>query len=175
MSKIKVLKIIIGPIILIIWGIIFLLEDGYSVELKNLQFIKFKYEIKILEKHLDTLGHVNNAVYLQLLEEARWDFITERGFGIDEVLKRKIGPIIISTEIKYRRELKNRESITIESYVVQIMDRLRYKLKQVIYCEGEKVAAEALFVMGFMDLEKRKLVNILPEFMVALGATETTV
>ncbi|MBF0297099.1 MAG: acyl-CoA thioesterase [Oligoflexia bacterium] len=133
------------------------------------QFEKFKYHTKILEKHLDILGHVNNATYIQLFEEARWDFITERGFGSDEVIRRKIGPIIIETEVKYRRELKNRENILIESFVVELMDRLRFKLKQIIYTENGKVATEAVFVMGLMDLDKRKLINIMPEFMKAMG------
>ena len=36
----------------------------------------FIYHTQIKEKDLDTLGHVNNAKYLELFEEARWDFIT---------------------------------------------------------------------------------------------------
>ncbi len=31
-----------------------------------------EYHLLILEKHLDTFGHVNNASYLEILEEARW-------------------------------------------------------------------------------------------------------
>ena len=41
----------------------------------------FSYKVKIRESHLDTLGHVNNAVYLVLFEEARWAyFLTEHNF-----------------------------------------------------------------------------------------------
>ena len=39
----------------------------------------------ISEAHLDSFGHVNNARYFELLEQARWDLITERGFGIDTI------------------------------------------------------------------------------------------
>ena len=31
----------------------------------------YEYDKTILEQHLDTFGHVNNAVYLSLYEEAR--------------------------------------------------------------------------------------------------------
>ena len=37
----------------------------------------FEYELVIKECHLDSFGHVNNAIYVQLYEEARWDFITK--------------------------------------------------------------------------------------------------
>ena len=42
----------------------------------------FVYYLIIRESHLDTFGHLNNATYLQLFEEARWDYITNRGFGV---------------------------------------------------------------------------------------------
>ena len=46
-----------------------------------------EYELLIHEAHLDTFGHVNNAKYLEVLEEARWDFITRNGYGLDEVVR----------------------------------------------------------------------------------------
>ena len=33
----------------------------------------FTYPLLIKETYLDTFGHVNNATYLTLFEEARWD------------------------------------------------------------------------------------------------------
>ena len=61
-----------------------------------MEFKTFSYPMLITEKHLDTFGHVNNAVYLELYEEARWDMITKNGWGLDKVIKEKIGPIITS-------------------------------------------------------------------------------
>ena len=40
------------------------------------------YQLVIREQHLDTFGHVNNAKYLEILEEARWDLITGNGYGL---------------------------------------------------------------------------------------------
>jgi Acyl-ACP thioesterase len=44
-----------------------------------------EYDLLIRGHHLDTFGHVNNAKYLQILEEARWDVITRNGYSLDEV------------------------------------------------------------------------------------------
>src|SRR5579864_8644527 len=38
--------------------------------------------ITIGESQLDSFGHLNNARYLELFEQARWDVITERGSAL---------------------------------------------------------------------------------------------
>jgi acyl-CoA thioester hydrolase len=77
------------------------------------------YTTQILEGHLDTFGHVNNARYLDLLEEARWQWITDNGFGLAEIQRHKLGPTILEIDIKFRRELQNRERITIRTTVLE--------------------------------------------------------
>ena len=70
-----------------------------------------EYEVLILEKHLDTFGHVNNATYLELFEEARWDLITRGGYGYDVVHQTKIGPSILAAKLEFRREVRLRQKI----------------------------------------------------------------
>ena len=50
----------------------------------------FEYQVLIQEVHLDSFGHVNNAAYVMLYEEARWDFITKQGFGLDYIQKHQV-------------------------------------------------------------------------------------
>lgn len=61
----------------------------------------------ILEGHLDTFGHVNNASYLEILEEARWDLITRNGYGLDAVRRLGIGPVVLEAHLRFVRELHN--------------------------------------------------------------------
>src|SRR5690606_6502876 len=82
---------------------------------------KFEYEVLIQEFHLDSFGHVNNAVYVELYEEARWDFITKIGFGLDYMQKLQIGPVILDLQVRFKRELKNRERIKIVSQTKEII------------------------------------------------------
>ena len=65
----------------------------------------YEYELTILEQHLDTFGHVNNAVYLTLYEEARWDFITKNNLGLKEILDKKIGPVLLDVQLTFKAEL----------------------------------------------------------------------
>ena len=75
------------------------------------------YELLIQEQHLDTFGHVNNAAYLQILEQARWDLVTRNGYGLDEVHRRQVGPVVLEIRLRFRRELRNRQRVTIRSWV----------------------------------------------------------
>ena len=40
----------------------------------------FHYEFTVVETHLDFMGHMNNATYLQVFEEARWEIVVHRGY-----------------------------------------------------------------------------------------------
>ena len=71
----------------------------------------FEYTVLILESHLDSFGHMNNATYLKLYEEARWDFITANGFGLEVIQREQKGPVILDLQVRFKREIKNREKI----------------------------------------------------------------
>ncbi len=129
----------------------------------------FKYKILIKESHLDSFGHVNNAVYAQLYEEARWDFITKNGFGLEEIHKQQIGPVILDLEIRFKREIKNREVITIESQARELVGNKIIILEQRMLNENGKVSSEALFTVGLFDMQSRKLIQATPEWVRAVG------
>lgn len=125
------------------------------------------YKFKVLEQHLDTFGHVNNATYLTLLEEARWDWITYNGYSLHEIQKTKKGPVILEVNLKFRRELRLREEITINSEVIEWNGKLG-RLKQQMLKPDGSLAAEAVFTVGFFDLMSRKLIDPDPQWMKAI-------
>ena len=131
--------------------------------------IEFEYEVLIKEMHLDSFGHVNNAAYVMLYEEARWDFITKNGFGLDYVLKNQIGPVILDLQVRFKRELKNRETIKIISKTVQIISPKIMVLEQKMVKADGKIASEATFTVGFFDLKERKLIEANSDWLHAVG------
>src|ERR1035437_7043552 len=100
---------------------------------------KHQYRTQIRERHLDSFGHVNNAQYLVLFEEARWEMVTSRGHGIKEVHESKIGTVVLACSVKFKRELSVREWITIETEFVSIEKKIAI-LRQRIIKEDRKVA-----------------------------------
>jgi YbgC/YbaW family acyl-CoA thioester hydrolase len=129
----------------------------------------FEYEVLIRECHLDSFGHVNNSVYVQLYEEARWDFITKCGFGLDYIQKHQKGPVILDLSVRFKRELMNREKIKITSQTVELISTKAMVLQQAMIKADGKIASEATFTVGFFDLKERKLISTSSEWLEACG------
>lgn len=133
----------------------------------------YEYEFTVLEQHLDTFGHVNNAVYLQLYEEARWDFITKNNLGLKEILETQIGPVLLDLNLTFKAELKNREKIKVIS---QARPEMRNKFVMIIDQKmlkpDGKVASTLSLSVGIMDLKGRKLISPPADWLKALGLEE---
>ena len=134
------------------------------------QFQSHDYQVLIREGHLDTFGHMNNATYFEILEEARWQMITERGFDLAFVQKHKKGPVVLEAKIKFLREIKLREIVTINTSLVEYSGKLG-RMKQTIKLSDGSLASEAVFVFGLFDLSQRKLVDPSPEWLKAIGVS----
>lgn len=129
---------------------------------------KIEYEMMIKESHLDTFGHVNNAKYLEILEEARWDLITKNGYGLKEIMSKKQGPVILEVNLKFRKELKNREKIKISTAMSRHDGKIGY-IEQTILNEKGETAAIAVFTYAFFDLKERKIIAPTAEWLIAIG------
>ncbi|MFT6633415.1 MAG: acyl-CoA thioester hydrolase [Bacteriovoracaceae bacterium] len=132
------------------------------------EFKHFEYQTQILEHHLDSFGHVNNAKYFELYEQARWDFISKNGYGLKEIVQNKKGPIVLDVSCRFKRELTNREKITIRSESLDVKGKISH-MKQEIFKENGTLASDATFTFGFMDLEARRLMNPPEEWLKAIG------
>ncbi len=122
---------------------------------------------------MDSFGHVNNAIYVQLYEEARWDFITKNGFGLDVIQRDQVGPVLLDLQVKFKREIKNREVIKITSQAIEVMNSKMLVLQQKMVKSDGKIASEALFTVGFFDMKERKLIHATAKWLKAVGIKES--
>ena len=127
-----------------------------------------EYPLLILERHLDTFGHVNNATYLELFEEARWDWISQNGYGLDQVRSSGLGPTILEIHLRFKRELRNRERIVIQSVVDSYEGKIGKMTQRMLNASGD-LFCEAKMVFGLFDLTARRLVLPTPEWLAAVG------
>jgi acyl-CoA thioester hydrolase len=114
---------------------------------------------------------MNNATYLDVLEEARWDLITRNGYGLDEIKRRQAGPTILEINLRFVREIRNRERITIKSWSESYSGKIG-TIRQQMLNQKEELCCEAKFVVGLFDLQARKLVLPTPEWLRALGLSD---
>lgn len=130
--------------------------------------LRFETEIMIRESDLDTFGHVNNAVYLRILEEARWEIITPRGYGLEKVRELGAGPTILEIHLQFRRELRLREKVKVRSWITEAEGKIQ-KMRQVIVNANGEEACIADFVFGLFDTKLRRLIEPTPEWRAAIG------
>ncbi len=128
----------------------------------------FTYHTMIRETHLDGFGHVNNAVYLELFEESRWEMITTQGFGLLEVQRLGQGPVILEVNVKFRKELRNREKISIQNELLGMRSKIM-TLQQTLLKESGEVSALAVFTIGFMDFKLRRLIEFPKVWLDSVG------
>lgn len=127
-----------------------------------------EYSMQIKEFHLDTFGHVNNATYLQIFEEARWDLITQNGFGLKQIVEKKVGPTILEINLRFMRELKNREKIKIQTRMLDYKGKIG-TLEQKIINEKNEECTVIQMKIGLFDVRERKLISPTPEWAKAIG------
>ncbi len=116
------------------------------------------YKTIVTAEHLDFIGHVNNATYLQLMEDARWHMYDHFGYNKEIVQEEKKGPIVLETHIKYRKEVLLDEVIAIETNCTNYRGLLG-EIHQTIYKEDGKRSCYADLTFGFFDLVQRKLIS----------------
>ena len=63
---------------------------------------------------LDSYGHVNNAVYLQYLEQARWVFMKDKNL-LDRIHDEDLFLVVTETHIRYIREATLFDELTVET------------------------------------------------------------
>lgn len=127
-----------------------------------------EYEVIIKEQHIDTLGHMNNAVYLELYEEARWEYITARGYGLKEIQEYRKGPVVLDAHIQFLKEIRLREKIKI-TFEPDEAQRKIIKIHQKMIKENGDIASTLTITVGFFDLDKRKLVDPTSEWQKVLA------
>ena len=103
-----------------------------------------------------------------LFEEARWEMITSRGYGIDQVHARQVGTVVLECKVRFMRELKLREEITIRTRIREIRKKIIFLVHDLVNESGEN-AAEAEFTLGCFDLRERKLITPDPFWLNALA------
>jgi thioesterase III len=127
-----------------------------------------EYPVLIREPHLDVFGHVNNAAYLVIFEEARWDWITRGGFGLKEIRERGVGPVVLEARLRFQREAKGGDRMLIRSRTLSYKGKIG-RVEQVMAREDGRAACTAEFTIALFDLNTRKIIKPTPEWLRAIG------
>ncbi|ASJ57377.1 4-hydroxybenzoyl-CoA thioesterase [Brevibacillus formosus] len=126
-----------------------------------------RYHLTVRSTDIDVIGHVNNAKYLEYMEWARFEWIWEQGFTLDELRRRAIMPVVVNININYRKELKMREEVTAITTVVKVGEK-SFVIRQELYNAADVLVADADVTMVMIDANTRQSVSLPAELKEAL-------
>ena len=112
-------------------------------------------KIKVRGYHLDMYRHVNNARYLEFLEEARWNFI-ESKIDLNDWMKKGLGFVVANININYRKPASLDAILDIQSRVSKVNKRSA-TIEQKIFLENTEILiadADVTFVVVSTDTGK---------------------
>ncbi len=116
----------------------------------------FSVRVTVRGYETDVQGHLNQAVYLNYAEHARWSLLQAAGITQSGLIARGVGPVALETTIRYRRELLAGDEADVSCAFLWSGGKI-FTIEQTITKADGTVAAELTGVGGLMDLKQRKL------------------
>ncbi|NIF23375.1 acyl-CoA thioesterase [Candidatus Pantoea multigeneris] len=115
--------------------------------------------IKVRGYHLDVYQHVNNARYLEFLEEARWQWLEDVN-AFDWLQSAKLAFIVVNININYRRPAVMGDVLAIRSAVAQLNGKSGVLHQRVTLAESDVEVADAAITFVCIDLRTQKAVAL---------------
>lgn len=128
----------------------------------------FTTTFRVRSYELDALGHVNHAVYLNYLEQARFDALAAGGFPLAEMAARNWGVFVVRIEVDYRKECRQGDLLTVRTQVDEFR-KSSMVIGQVVEAPNGDTAVEARVVGVWTGGDGRPM-RIPPEVRSALSS-----
>ena len=98
---------------------------------------------------LDSYNHINNSVFLNYFEHARWEYFRELGM-YDFLRNNENLPVVTDIHIRYQREIRLFDEVVIESFCISEKPYLVFQQK-IFNATTQTPAARATTKLIFLD------------------------
>ena len=124
-------------------------------------------EIKVRGYHVDFYGHVNNARYLEFLEEARWAAV-EESMDVRDIMQNGYTFNVVNISINYRRPAVPNDVLIIETGLAEISSRSAV-IRQTVKLKGtDNIIADADVTFVMYDIRQKKAAVLEGELLTLL-------
>ncbi|GAA5198594.1 acyl-CoA thioesterase [Rugosimonospora acidiphila] len=117
----------------------------------------FQVRIGVRGYELDTQGHLNQAVYLQYAEHARWECLRAAGISQQRLIAGGVGPVALEVTLRYLRELRGGDEVDV-SCAFEWGEGKTFRIAQEFRRVDGSPVASLSGVGGLLDLGERRLV-----------------
>ena len=107
---------------------------------------------------MDYNSHMANTAYLDRAADVRMLYFTENGFTADDMLRMRIGPVVMKDEIEYFREVRLLQEVRVGLAIAGLApDGSRFVFRnEFTHLDGQRCAV-VTSMGGWLDLNTRKL------------------
>lgn len=110
--------------------------------------------VKICGYHLDVFQHVNNARYLEFIEQARWNWLEAESL-LPWLQQQQLGLAVVNINIDYCLPAVLGDLLLIESELIRI-GRKSAVLRQVVLRAGDRaIVADARVTFVCLELQQK--------------------
>ncbi|WP_217207351.1 thioesterase family protein [Streptomyces sp. AC550_RSS872] len=117
----------------------------------------FSVRITVRGYETDVQGHVNQSVYINYAEHARWSLLQAAGISQAGLMGKGVGPVALETTIRYKRELLAGDEVDV-TCAFEWSGGKTFRIRQIVRKADGTVAAELTAVGGLLDLKERRMV-----------------
>jgi len=123
---------------------------------------RIRTEVRVMFFDTDCGGVVHNIAYLRFIETARTLLAEQLGLGLVQMAEDKKYPVVVRTEIDYRRAAKLGDRLVIEGWLDQL-ERVRFSCAfRIVRPDDDALIAECRQMLALIEMPAAKLLR-LPE------------
>ena len=119
----------------------------------------FEHTIKVHGFHLDLYQHVNNARYLEFLEDARWAMFEQCAL-VPLMVERALGAHIVHMDLSFKAPATLYDTLKITSYVSRIGNKSYVIRQEIVNQKTDTLVLEANITSCIVDNNTKKSIVI---------------
>lgn len=119
-------------------------------------------EIKVRGYHLDMFRHVNNARYLEFLEEGRWAYFDKKPQFFYRL--RGVTFFVVNININYRRAASLGDMLDVQTHLSKIGNTSGVLHQEIYNTKTEELIVDADITFVIADSETQKPLNLKDQF-----------
>ncbi len=112
--------------------------------------MEYLTEIKVRGYHADFYGHVNNARYLEFLEENRWVHL-EGALDVRKLAVKGFIFLVVNININYRKAIPVGETLLVSTNLEKIGNKSAVLKQEIVTKDTREVAVDALVTFVIQD------------------------
>lgn len=115
-----------------------------------------RHSLRVRGYHLDGYGHVNNARYLEFMEEGRWGFFDDHPALMKELHQAGKAFVVVNLNIDYCKAALDGDDLVVVTGIISVGERSAVCHHQVVRQRDNALVAQADLTFVLLDIKANK-------------------